>query len=549
MDKTLLRLCAVASLAITPWTTFDPINPPKFLLLSLIGSICAVHIFQQRGNLNLGNLLKVSLALLLVMPIISAVATNENTGRDLYGAYGRLFGLITLVCLVLVLSYFSSAEHLDIKDFFGIFQVLSLISISYGFLQSIGRDFAPWENPYSPIVGFLGNPNFMSSLTGVSVILLSYWYVGFKQNILKTIVAAIFQFIGILIIIQSDSIQGLFVVFAGILSGFMYVAIHKRKRFLDIGIVSSLAFSFLLIALAISQKGPFANVFASGTLANRIEYWKTGLRMFLENWQFGVGPDQFGTWFRFYRPESTTKLLGTEVITDSPHNSIIEFGANFGIVGLIAYLILVVLVFSRIISFARNSSKISIEHMLLSGAFIGYFAQTLISPNQIGLTIWGWVFMGLILNKAFSIDQLQVKVKNSEKTKVLKVSQSSFQDSNKNLLSIIIGGLIGLIVSFPLFYQHILYRNALVSSDAVRLIKVAESWPRQEYIQIQIVEILMQNQHWVLSHRLNSELLQDFPNSYLGWQKFYENKQTKLEEKEIARKELHRLDPLNQNWK
>lgn len=544
----MIKLCAAVSLAITPWTTFDPINPPKFLILTLLGGVCAIHMFQQHRIPGWSIWLKTTLLLVLVVPCISALATKANLGRDLYGAYGRLFGLATIFCLVLVLSYFASSENFRGREFLEIFQIISVLSISYGLLQFIGKDFAPWENPYNPIVGFFGNPNFMSSFTGISVILLSYWYVNLKQNLSKALVAAIFQILGILLIIKSDSIQGLFVILAGAFSSLLYFIITKRRIFFDTLIIIIFIFASFLIGLAIDQKGPLSVAFSSGTLANRLEYWKTGVRMFLGNWQLGVGPDQFGTWFRYYRPESTIKLLGTEVVTDSPHNSIIEFAANYGILGLIGYLSLTIIVFTKIIKFARRSKEISIEHMLFSGALVGYFAQSLISPNQIGLAIWGWAFMGVVINKTFSITDMNLKIGNKDIARKLKVRPAANLDFNKRILSFILGSIIGLLVAFPLFYQHMLYRNALVSSDAVRIIKVAESWPKQEYMQIQIVEILMQNQYWALAKRLNSELLSDFPDSYLGWQKLYENKETKLEEREMAREELHRLDPLNPNW-
>lgn len=543
-----IRLCIAVSLAITPWTTFDPINPPKFLLLSIIGGVCLFQLIMQGGYLRLSNKLKILLTLMIILPSISALMTRANFGRDLYGTYGRLFGVITVCSLVLVTSYFANIEDFDSKRFLNSFQIMSVITISYGVLQFLGKDFAPWENPYSPIVGFLGNPNFMSSFLGISVIILSYWYVEFRKNLYKTATALIFQILGIILIIKSDSIQGIYVILIGVFSSFCYYIIQKRRILFNLTLLMIMLCSFFLIGMALFQKGPLSSYFLTGTLANRVEYWKTGVKIFLGNWKFGVGPDQFGTWFRQYRPESTVKILGTEVITDSPHNSIIEFAANYGIVGLVAYLLLIGTVIISIIKYALKSKKISIEHMIISGAFLGYFAQSLISPNQIGVAIWGWAFMGVISNKNFSTIHNNYDYRSEKKTDARSAQTAKHLESSKDLLNVLIGSLIGLIIAIPLFYQHMLYRNALETSDAVRIIKVAESWPQQEYIQIQIIEILMQNQYWALSKRLNSQLLSYFPDSYLGWQKYFENKETTADEKEKARNELHRLDPLNPSW-
>jgi hypothetical protein len=88
----------------------------------------------------------------------------------------------------------------------------------------------------------------------------------------------------------------------------------------------------------------------------------------------------------------------------------------------------------------------------------------------------------------------------------------------------------------------------LADSDAIKLIQTVSRWPKEEYINIQVVEILMQNQRWALAERLNKELIIDSPNSYLAWKKLFENRESSVEEKKEARKQLKRLDPLNSEW-
>jgi O-antigen ligase len=545
MHTIMLRLVVGLTIIISPWTTFDPINPAKFLLLGIIGTISFVFLLLNRDKITFKHFDSFLLFGLLIFVIIATFVSDASLSRSLFGTYGRLFGAVTSILLILTALYFKYFPEIQMFQVINYLSIAGVISIVYGALQFIGIDPAPWENPYSPIVGFLGNPNFQSSFIGLTVLSLSYFLIAHFSSKLRVMVVLVFQLIGIFEIIKSGSIQGLFVIGIGFFTVIAYLSLHRSLN-LGIGFLTvTLLPSLTLILFGLNGHGILGPIFSSGTLANRVEYWKSGLQMIKENALFGLGPDQFGTWFRFYRPQSTVDLLGTEVVTDSPHNSIIEFGVSFGFLAMLFYSVLIVYTLFKILKIASNSEKLSIEHLVLAAVFAGFVGQSLISPNQLGLTIWGWVLLGT-LNRVIFVSPKEKIAKarlldNKKKSQIAKIDDRAF-------LNLMVGSILGSLITLPILYQSILYRNALADSDAIKLIQTVSRWPKEEYINIQVVEILMQNQRWALAERLNKELIIDSPNSYLAWKKLFENRESSVEEKKEARKQLKRLDPLNSEW-
>ena len=104
------------------------------------------------------------------------------------------------------------------------------------------------------------------------------------------------------------------------------------------GLVTFFFFIFSVIGL-----GPLAPLLFKGTLAIRGDYWRAGFSMAKDHLLTGVGPDQFGTWYRFYRHQEALTRVNAEVVTNSAHNGYLDFAANLGIIALITYLVLFIM--------------------------------------------------------------------------------------------------------------------------------------------------------------------------------------------------------------
>jgi cytochrome c-type biogenesis protein CcmH/NrfG len=115
---------------------------------------------------------------------------------------------------------------------------------------------------------------------------------------------------------------------------------------------------------------------------------------------------------------------GPNVGTNAAHNVFIQLGATAGIFVLIAYLVLVGFVFWRgIVGLRQSTGTKQILFATFFGAWLTYLAQAIISIDNIGVAIWGWVLGGAVVGLSYNQDGPE-KTKQ-EKTKVVKPKKVS----------------------------------------------------------------------------------------------------------------------------
>jgi len=150
--------------------------------------------------------------------------------------------------------------------------------------------------------------------------------------------------------------------------------------------------------LGMFQKGPLQNLLYKDSISVRGFYWRAGFEMFLNNPISGVGVDRYGSYFKEFREAAYPLRYGYEITSSNAHNIYIQLFATAGIfVGLI-YLLLNLYIFRQgvLLVLSLDSEKQKIALILLS-AWVGFQAQSIISIDNIGLSIWGWVLGGSIL--------------------------------------------------------------------------------------------------------------------------------------------------------
>ena len=150
-EKGALWLIALVTLFVTPGLTYDPINVPKFLMLGIGVSVLTILLWKGKDLKSLGGhrillILTVSFAAILVL---ASIFSKSSMSSDLFGSPGRQTGLISYLCLILVLIYLSmiSTESFSLK----VISLLILLGFSlslYGTLQYLGLEIFPYENAY-----------------------------------------------------------------------------------------------------------------------------------------------------------------------------------------------------------------------------------------------------------------------------------------------------------------------------------------------------------------------------------------------------------------
>ena len=156
----------VATLAITPWTSFDPINVPKLVVIAVGGFITlAAILVNRKAMFTSGHKTVQILTGLFVLDLfVVLLIAGTNPFQEFFGAYGRATGFVAYVSLAaLLLGAAVVASTKFVNSFAHALLIAGGLSIGYGLLQAVGADPIVWVNQYSPVIGFLGNPNFESS--------------------------------------------------------------------------------------------------------------------------------------------------------------------------------------------------------------------------------------------------------------------------------------------------------------------------------------------------------------------------------------------------
>jgi O-antigen ligase len=543
MTRRIAVLIGIISIATSPWTTYDPINPLKFLLLAICGSTCLVFLTINRKEYQFNKVMLSLVVIFISQTLISTVFSGSSITQGIFGYYGRNFGLLTWIMLFALMIYFSIAQEFQIL--LNSLLIVGVISVFYSYLQYFGIDPAPWANNFNAVIGFLGNPNFQSSFLGLFLIIVFSSLTQKFRTPTYLILYLILFAATIQLILKSGSIQGLFVSLVGVGSLAVYFFYAKKYyrifwSLIVIGSIFLLNFVFAVVGL-----GPLSSYVHKGTLAIRGDYWLAAISMAKANLLTGVGPDQYGTWYRFYRHQDALTRVNSEVVSDSAHNGYLDIAANLGFVAFLSYILLILYAIIFIGRSINRHSKIDRNHATLVALFMGFQSQFLISPNQIGLAVWGWAFLGAIYgyqNPEFGKKVIQAKIS----------SDAEKRRSNLNQLSLAlaptIGTLIGFALAFPIFNSSMQFRTALVKADAIKVIAAANVWPRNEDVLSFSTNLLLSNGLQEQGLKLVNSALQEFPNSFelLRSKKSYKwISETEMEEIQLR---LHRLDPLNPEY-
>ena len=397
-------------------TIKDPINSPKLWALLLLASWLMPSFFEGGKNwtktLDQRNFYIILQALALALIIASIF--SENKYRALFGEVQRRNGLLAYVALIIFAAIASKVDISEKKQrFFQIIFAGTLILTSYGFLQNFGYDFVAWNNQYSPVIGTLGNPNFMGAiLATLSMILLPVLFLK-TFNLKLKIGFSVLIAINFLVIYFTNAVQGILNFIFGTIMFISIVAYFRYKKLGLIGLFLFLA-AVIVAMLGIFQKGPLASLLYKGSVTLRGYYWDAGIKMFQENPLVGVGIDNYGLYFNEVRNLEYPLKFGYFVTSNNAHNLPIQLLATGGFLVGALYVIMVLFIFAVAI---RKLRKVhGDQRIILTGLTVSYSVfqlQSFVSIDNIGVSIWGWLIAGLIVGfNSSKINDSEVNVKS-----------------------------------------------------------------------------------------------------------------------------------------
>lgn len=542
----------ISMLVITGVVT-DPVNSTKLTaLIALSFPLLFLMITKLRRSLLSCNrpLLIVS-SLFLVSSAVSVLASASPLSQNFYGVYGRSTGFLAYFALVVfMLSAATLNQPRQHQKIIKAFLITGAVNMIYCAWVLAFGDFIGWSNPYGEILGLFGNPNFIGAFLGMFLVgttaMLLQPGLSVKWRVLGLSIIAITLFE----IIKSRAIQGLVVTAGGLaLVGLMLLWANKVKRtwiILYVAVISTLGALSVFGAL---QKGPFTFIYKR-SVSLRGTYWESGIEMGLNKPFTGVGMDAYGDWYRRARPpRALTDTPGIETVTNAAHNVFLDLFAYGGFPLFISYLAILGLGFKAVIQVLRRRTQFDGTFVALSVVWACYQVQSLISINQIGLAVWGWVLTGALISyeRVSQIKNQSEETKVGVKTKASRELAASREPISSGLVAGI-GLIVGLIVALPPITADNKWWSGLQSRD---LVKIEDSLspgyfnPSNSQKYAQAINLLLNNNLPDLALKYARASVRFNPEDFTAWLQLYSLQNTPIEEKEIALANLKRLDPLN----
>jgi hypothetical protein len=561
-ERTIARVLGIGSafvaIIVITGTVTDPVNVTKLFVLGGV----AVGAFAVLLSFGLGQLWANSKSLvvasgLLIITGINAVVNSEGPLiQNIYGVYGRNTAFVTyilLICVILaaaVLRREKSFEYL----IWGLFSA-GFVNVLYcGWTIAFG-DFVPWNNPYGNILGTFGNPNFIGAFLGLfAASLVAYSLKQGTPPVIRISVLVIFL-ITVYEIINSNAIQGRVVVAAGLgIVGFYLVRSKFENLIAQVTYVAVVAIAGIFALLGALQIGPLTKYIYKTSVSLRGEYWQAGWNMGSDHPLTGVGFDTYGDWYRKLRDTQALVLPGPNTVTNAAHNVPFDVFAFGGWPLFMSYLGILSLSVIAIVKVTRRNRRYDAVFVTLTTAWACYQLQSIISINQIGLAIWGWLFGGALI--AYEVATRPKK--DSENPETVKGKSAPGRNAKGKQSETIfsstllagIGTVIGLLIAVPPYSADAKWRSALISQNAQ---KVEEALvpgylnPQNSSKYLNAVQLLESSKLYDLAYKYALVAVDFNPNSFDSWKVLYLITKSTPEDKARALENMKRLDPNNPN--
>ena len=299
--------------------------------------------------------------------------------------------------------------------------------------------------------------------------------------------------------------------------------------------IFSWGISILLVLVDILQKSPWSPILYKPSVTFRGDFWRTGWNITTDNPIFGKGLDSYNDYYRLYRDRVTAERNPTAMV-DSAHNVFLDISSGGGFPLLIIYCALILLVLISILKVIRREKEFNAGFAGIAGAWIAYFAQSIISINQIGLAVWGWVLSGVIIG---------YEVNTRKDITGIDLIKKPIQEK----LAIAFGLLLGLAISLPLIITDGQFRSTIKAGDVIRIEQNLDQWPQSVIRMNLVAQIFIDGGFAERALIISQKAVKLKPRNFEAWEKIYLNPTVDENTKSRALLKMRELDPFNPNLK
>jgi hypothetical protein len=523
----LLVLGPLTSLAISPFSNFDPINLIKLLVVvSFAGALLALLLFSnvRDAYFNHRSLVYASLGFIVWLTLAFAVSESP-INQQMWGVFGRSTGWLTYFSLVIVLF------------------ATSVISVKKFYHKIAGQDPISWSEmaPFAT----LGNINFSSAFFGLAALCSLVLAMDRKNAVFLRVALVVLTIIQMLVVLETGSIQGFMIFVAGTgIAVFLWLRSHPKLLLLQVPYIVVGLLGIGGVVAALFNVGPLARFVFQNTILFRFDYWYAGWMMSLRNPIFGVGLDSYGDWYRELRGEVATLRTGPDRITNTAHNIYLDISASGGFPLLFFYLVILGLALRAASKVIRRQKDFNPYFTALFSAWVAYLIQAGVSINQIGVGIWGWLFTGALIG--YEVVTRDEPIKSSAKSSVAK--QSSQMPASVALLGILGFG-IGFTLAFIPLNADSIFKNSLQSGVTRDQFVASKVLGATAYHMELALDAAIKANDEALASEITNELLERYPRDFMAWRVKQVLTSSTPEERDFAYRRLRAMDPHNPDIK
>jgi hypothetical protein len=336
-------------------------------------------------------------------------------------------------------------------------------------------------------------------------------------------------------IYKSRSQQGYLVFLACVVVvGYLYARGNSKLNKVSLVYVVASVVGFVAVFFDILQKSPWSSILYKESVTFRGDFWRAGWKMTLDNPVFGVGLDGYRDHYRASRDLVTALRPGSDAMTDSAHNVFLDISSGGGFPLLVIYVFLVGLTIYSAIKVIRRSTGFDVGFAAVLGAWVAYLAQSVISINQLGLAVWGWVLMGAIIG-------YEINTRGKIEVKIVKSAYPT--------VAISLGVIVGLGAGLPLMVADATFRSTVKAGDVLKIEASVRQWPQSVSRMTLAAQILKEGNLPERSIVIAREAVEFNPMNFEAWKELSLQPNATESERKQAFETMKKLDPFNPNLK
>jgi O-antigen ligase len=526
-ERLVVYTAVIISLIFTS-INYDALIIPKITLLFALALYILPNLITHNKNLfsdpKLLLLFIISSAIIFQM-IFVMLLSEAPFEQEFFGRTGRGLGFSTFFSVIILMLLMAISSRVNDSNFIiGWLSFGGLISSLYALTQRFGFDVFNWDSRTNGIIGTLGNPNFQSSFTAMTLIPILVY--SFSKSI-KYVAIPINIFIFISTLYFTQSTQGYIVLSAAVLI-FLLLFTWYGKRFFFFPLLASglLVGSFAIAGML--NKGPLAYYLYKTSVQSRGDFWRSAFNAANANPIFGTGIDSFGDSFLIYRDRQQIEM------TDNAHNYFLEFAATGGYILAILNLSVIFLTLYSFFSLQKKIGRFDPKLSSIFCAWIVFQMQSFISPGTITLIVWGAILSGFFIGSNITY----VDNENNLKEKLFK---PRFITKTASICLLIVG----LLIMFPLYKSDRDLKKGLALKNGDIVMNALTAYPESSVKYNVFTQEFLKSNLLPQAVELGRNAVKFNPNSVSAWALIFVNPQAPLEERIRARAEILRLDPLN----